>query len=234
MTPAVGYMRCSGLGQVDGDTWARQEQTIRDYAALHDIEIVAWFRDEGITGKLELEQRPGLAACLERVENNGVHLVLVEVADRLARDSMVAELIIRQFQKAKCQVISASGGVDLTAGDDSNPTAKLVRQVLAAVAEFDRCVIVLKTRAARERIRKSGKKCEGRSCFGTRPDELPALHRMLALDRLGYNAADIADILSREGLLSRYGKRWNSGTIYKLLTRQRTAPESLHTERNTP
>lgn len=234
MTPAVAYMRCSGKGQIDGDTWDRQEAAIQKYAATHDIEIVAWFRDEGLTGKMELENRPGLAACLERVENNGVHLVLVESADRLARDSMIAELIIRQFQKAKAQVISASGGVDLTAGDDSNPTAKLIRQVLAAVAEFDRCVTVLKLKAARDRIKKNGRlpssrrfstdpilnKCvEGPKPYGFQPGEEAILKTIHTLQIEGFNAPSIAKELNQRLIPSRHGLPWRSVTISRILSR---------------
>lgn len=170
-TSAVAYMRCSGVAAEFGDTFERQTAAVTKYATENDIEIVDEYRDAGVPGKTELQDRPGLAACLERVENNGVKLVLVESADRLARDSMVSEVIIRQFQKAGCKVISASGGVDLTLGDDSNPTAKMIRQILAVVAEFDRCVTVLKLRAARERKRATGGRCEGRKPYGSRHHE---------------------------------------------------------------
>ena len=48
MTPAVAYMRCSGLGQVSGDTWDRQLAAIRTYAEAHDIEILGEYRDQGV------------------------------------------------------------------------------------------------------------------------------------------------------------------------------------------
>lgn len=219
MTPAVAYMRCSGVAAEFGDTFERQSAAVEKYAAANDIEIVDEYRDAGVSGRTELEHRSGLAACLERVENNGVKLVLVESADRLARDSMVGEVIIRQFQKVGCKVISASGGVDLTSGDDSNPTAKMIRQILAVVAEFDRCVTVLKLRAARERQRSKGGRCEGRKQFGTRPGEQAVLLDIqhLAVD---YNAAQIAIVLNKNGIPTRMGKRWHSGTVSKILKRQ--------------
>lgn len=217
MTKAVGYLRCSGMGQVDGDTWDRQQDSINKYAAANDIEIVEWFRDESVPGKTEMHNRPGLAACMARVESNGVKLVLVEISDRLARDSMVSELIIREFQKSGVRVISASGGVDLTAGDDTNPTAKLVRQILAAVAEFDRCVIVLKLRAARERLRAKNGKCEGRMAYGTKPGEELVLATIRTLYSQGHRSQMIANYLNQQGAKGRYGKPWHAATIYKIL-----------------
>ncbi len=48
-----------------------------------------------------------------------------------------------------------------------HPTRRLIRQVLGAVAEFDRRVTVMKLRAAKERKRSQGERCEGRKPFGT-------------------------------------------------------------------
>lgn len=53
----------------------------------------------------------------------------------------------------------------MTCGDD-DPTRTLIRQVLGAIAQFEKSVIVLKLRAARERVRKSKGRCEGRKPFG--------------------------------------------------------------------
>lgn len=219
MTPAVLYMRCSGVGQIEGDTWDRQLAACSKYAFTNGIQILDEYRDEGVSGKTELEGRAGLAACLERVENNGVKLVIVESADRLARDSMIAEVIIRQFQKAGVRVIAASGGVDLTAGDDSNPTAKLIRQILASVAEFDRCVTVLKLRAARERKKAKTGRCEGRQPYGVLPEEMAARDLILNMRNLGHGPSRIALQLNHENIPSKYGKLWSPATISKILRR---------------
>ncbi len=219
MTDALGYLRCSG-DSFDGETWTRQQVAIEKYAAVHDIQIVGWFRDEWVPGKTELKNRPGLAACLARVESNCIKLVLVESSDRLARDSMISELIIREFQKSGVRVISASGGLDLTAGDDSNPTAKLVRQILAAVAEFDRCVTVLKLRAARERLRQANGKCEGRKAFGTKSSvEAETLETIIGMKSQGCRPETIADVLNYRNVKTRAGKRWHGATIWKILAR---------------
>jgi DNA invertase Pin-like site-specific DNA recombinase len=217
---AVSYLRCSGMGQTTGDTWERQQEAIRRYASGNDIEIMEEFRDEGISGTTEMQNRLGLGACMARVESNGVTLVLVESPDRLARDSMVSELIVREFQKLGIRVISANGGVDLTAGDNDNPTAKLVRQILAAVAEFDKCMIVLKTRAARDRLRARNGRCEGRKPYGSRVGEDKILQDIYLQSSRGMGPKMIAQWLNSNGIPSRYGK-WYPGTISKLLSRRK-------------
>lgn len=231
MTPGIGYMRCSGLGQDSGDTWNRQEDAIANYALAHDIEIVDWFRDTGVSGKTELENRPGLAAALERIENNGVKLMVCESADRLARDAMVSEIIVRQFQKSGGVIVTASG-VNLTEGDDSNPTAALIRGVLALIAEFDRRVIVLKLRAARDRMRKREGKCEGRKAFGTTGEsERQIVLELIARRRIGMTCAQMAADLNLRGIPTRQGKKWHPGTVAKILARQNvTTPTTTTTE----
>ena len=214
-------MRCSGDSQILGDTWDRQNEIIKKYTSTNNIEIVSEFRDEGVTGKMELEGRTGLSACIQYVRENGIRLVVCESSDRLARDMIVAEIIIREFQKIGVRVISASGGVDLTAGDDSNPTAKLIRQILAAVSEFERCVIVLKLRGARDRKRAAFGKCEGRAAYGTKgPHELQILDKMRLLrDQEGLTYEQISKRLNSEGIPTRMGKQWRGGTVEKILRR---------------
>ena len=228
MTKSVSYLRVSGDSQIAGDGFPRQREKIISYAASNGIEIVEEFRDEGITGKMELEGRAGLSACLQYVREKKISLVICEDSSRLARDMIVAEVIIREFQKIGVKVISASGGVDLTEGNDANPTAKLIRQILAAVAEFDRCVIVLKLRGARDRQRAEFGKCEARKGYGEHPDypgEKDVVARMIVLRDTGNKPDQIAQILNSEGVETRGTKKgkspWHPSTITKILARNR-------------
>lgn len=92
---AVSYLRVSAKGQVEGDGFDRQREAVARYAKVAGLELVDEYRDEGVSGTKDLESRPGLAALLDRVEN-GVKVVIVERADRLARHLMVSEVIIDQ------------------------------------------------------------------------------------------------------------------------------------------
>src|SRR5262250_2803801 len=98
MSRAVSYLRVSGKGQVDGDGFPRQRETIERYAKAAGFDLVAEFRDEGVSGAKELDDREGLSDLLTRIRSNGVRVVLVERADRLARDLIVGELILNQFR----------------------------------------------------------------------------------------------------------------------------------------
>jgi DNA invertase Pin-like site-specific DNA recombinase len=71
--------------------------------------------------------------------------------------------------QAGAKVIMADRADLSSAADD--PTRTLIRQVLSAVAQFDKSVTVLKLRAARERLRRKGHRVEGRKPYGLRSDE---------------------------------------------------------------
>ncbi len=175
-----------------------------------------------MSGTKELADRPGLAALIDRVESNGVRVVIVERADRLARDLMVSEVIVDQLTRAGARVLTADGA-DLTTAE-GDPTRTLIRQVLGAVAQFDKSVTVLKLRAARERIRRRKGRCEGRKPFGTRPAEAAALARILALRRKPkgqprLSIASIAEKLNAEGVPTRQGGPWRASSVYAILRR---------------
>ena len=112
--------------------------------------MVDEFRGAGVSGTKDLDNRPSLAALLDRVESNGVKVVLVENATRLARDLMVGEEILQQLTNTGCQVITADSGTKLTA-DSVDPTRRLIQQLLGVVNEFDSRGTVMKLGAARER-----------------------------------------------------------------------------------
>ena len=219
---ALAYLRVSGLGQVDGDGLERQARAVVAYAKHAGLAIVETYRDAGVSGKKDLENRPGLAALLDRVQANGVRIVLVERADRIARDLLISETILGQLRARGVKVFDCEG-VELTAAG-GDPTRRLIRQVLGAVAEFDRNVVVQKLRAARERLRARDGRCEGRRPYGSTPAEKAVLERVRSLRRYGsamrgrrLSFAKIAERLNAEKVPTRTGSRWQPSTVYGIV-----------------
>jgi len=224
MKNAVSYLRTSGPSQIDGDGFPRQRDRIAKWSKVNRYKVVAEFTDEAVSGTNDMESRPGLATLRDRCESNGVKVVLVENCSRWARTLMMQEIILEQFRKIGLQVIEVEGGTDLTVDGDSDPTAKLIRQILGAVSEFDKAQIVLKLRAARERIRNTGKHCEGRKPFGWTPAEKSTLNYMQQMSRKPRGGqklsfAQIADNLNQAGHSTRFGKPWKRGTVHAILSR---------------
>ena len=220
---ALAYLRVSGKGQIKKGGFPRQREAIRKYARSRGLDIAEEYRDEGVSGAKELERRQGLAALLDFVESDGINIVLVERADRLARDLMVSEVILGQFRDLGVSVIAADSGVDLTVSDD-DPTRTLIRQVLGAVSQFEKSVIVLKLRAARERTRQITGRCEGRKPYGYYPGEDKAIKRIKQLYRKPHkekrmSLRAIAKQLNKEGIPTRTGAKWSGVLIKSIITR---------------
>ena len=173
------------------------------------------FREEGVSATKELEDRPALQDLMLALHSNGVRVVLIEKLDRLARDLMVQETIIGDLRKSGFEIISVAEP-DLCSDD---PSRKLVRQVFGAIAEYERAMIVLKLRAARQRTRLRDGRCEGRKPFGEREGEQEIIGRIQKLADKGMNYTQIADKLNSEGLPTRANGQWFPATVSRILAR---------------
>jgi DNA invertase Pin-like site-specific DNA recombinase len=220
---AFSYLRVSGLGQVDRDGFPRQRESIAAYAKARRIELVGEFRDEAVRGSTDWDARDQLTALLACLDANGVRLVLVERADRIARDLMVAEVLLQQFRERGVQVIETEGGQDLTVAD-GEPTRVLIRQVLAAVAQFDKTCLVRKLRAARDRKRRETGRCEGPRPYGALPGEREAVERIKELRAGKLSFRQIADALNEEPekFKTRTGAGWSKAMVKVVLDRFRS------------
>lgn len=213
---AFGYLRVSGLGQVEGDGFPRQRAAIEAYASGHGLEVVQWFEEKGISGKTELEDRPALQALMTALLADGVKTVIVEKLDRLARDLMLQESILADLRKHEFELISTAEP-DLCSDD---PTRVLMRQMMGAFAQYERSMIVAKLRAARQRAKASKGRCEGRKPYGTRPGEDAILQRMRLMQAQGIRAADIARTFNAEGIRPRSGVCWYPSNVTRILHKQ--------------
>ena len=224
-TKAFSYLRVSGKGQIDGDGFPRQRDAVGRYAKRHQIEITREFCEKGVSGTKDAFDREALTDLFVALKANGVRTVLVERADRLARDLMISEILLGEFRKIGVKVISAECGTELTV-EDNDPTKKLIRQVLGAISEWEKSVIVQKLRAARMRIRKTDGRCEGRKPYGFTDAEKAVVSRMRELKRSGATIAAIADLLNAEGIKPRTSTRagqetkWHPTMIQRILARK--------------
>ena len=94
--------------------------------------------------------RPGFADMLVAIAADSVRTIIVESPDRFARD-LAAQLAGHDHLKRLGVTLIAAGAPDHFTED--TPTAILVRQVLGAIAQFDKATLVAKLKAARDRKR---------------------------------------------------------------------------------
>lgn len=214
MKNAVAYLRVSGAGQVDGDGFGRQLAAIEEFARTHDYNLSTAYREEGVSGKTDDMQRPVMSAMIDYLSTRADEpVILIEKMDRLARDLIIQEGIISKIRKLGFEIVSTMEP-DLCSDD---PSRKFIRRVLGAVAELDRDLIVAKTRAARERIRARGERCEGRKPYGFKPGEEKIVGLILNLASNGTNYASTAKYLNLQGIRTRSGGFWRAMQVRRVL-----------------
>lgn len=219
------YLRVSGKSQIDGGGFDRQRDCMQKYCHQNDIEIVREFVELGVSGVKDSFDRPALSELFEALKTSDIKLVLVETSQRLARDLMIGEILLAQFQKIGVTVVSAECGADLSV-NDGDFTKKMIRQILFAVSEFDKSMVCAKLAAARQRIKKATGKCEGRKAFGKDESERAVIALISDYSRQGMNPTDISRKLNADGIRprtqTRAGKQtsWFPPMVSRILARQ--------------
>jgi DNA invertase Pin-like site-specific DNA recombinase len=216
---AVAYLRTSSKTNVgvDKDSDKRQLAAIEAYAKTAALEIVETYYDAAVSGADPVTERAGFVEMLERLMSNGARTIVVESPDRFARDLMV-QLAGHDMLKAKGVTLIAASAPTFFIED--TPTAVLVRQVLGAVAQFEKATTVAKLAAARRRKRMAIGKCEGRKSLAeTNPDAV-ALAKRLARKRpkggqLSLRAVSAA--MAAQGFLNERGQPFNHKSVATML-----------------
>lgn len=233
-TRAYSYLRVSSKAQAadDKDGFPRQRAAIIAFAAENDIEIVGEFAEK-ITGRTESMDRPMFRELLDCVQNRRdvgtdlVEVIIVERQDRLARDLLVGELLLETCRKQRLKVYSADQGLVDVATDDTDPTRILIRQIMGALAQWDRSTLVRKLRAGRERSarNKGVARVEGRKAYGELPGEAAAKKLMADWREEGHTFEHIADELNAEGFVDRRGRPWQTSQVWEILNTERKRKE---------
>lgn len=210
-----GYLRVSGKGQLAGDGFERQRETIERFAAANGWTVEEFYEEKGVTGRSEWDDRDAWVSMLASQPT----IIIVENMSRLSREFAVQEIFWRQLSKLGVRLLSAMEP-DLE-DDSADPTRKLIRGVIGLLHEYERSQIEAKLRAARNRMRSRGERCEGQKPYGghpERPAEALALGRIVQLGTQGFTTREIANQLNSENMPTRKGKPWHFATVAKILS----------------
>lgn len=148
---AVGYIRTSSSANVgdDKDSQSRQLKAILQYAEDNGLNVPPHhiFSDPAVAGTDPVGSRPSFVKLIGFCEDNGIKIIIFEDNTRLARDLMVQELAYAELvEKAGYTLISTKHPSQFR---EDGVTAKLVRQILGAIAEFDKGQVVDRLRHGR-------------------------------------------------------------------------------------
>lgn len=108
--------------------------------------------EEHISGSVAASERPGFTRLLDRMENGDV--LIVTKLDRLGRNAMDVRKTVEQLAASGIRVhCLALGGVDLTSA-----AGRMTMQVISAVAEFEKDLLIERTHSGIARAVASGKR----------------------------------------------------------------------------
>ena len=213
MREAFAYLRVSSKGQLGGDGFTRQRIAIEQYAKANGFAVVHTFEEQGVSGTQDLSNRPALLDLMAALQDGEVKIVLIEKLDRLARDLMVQENIIGDMRKSGFELVSVAEP-DLCSND---PSRVLMRQIFGSIAQYEKTMIVLKLRGARQRVKAKTGRCEGVKSFGVMEGEQAVIERMRELRASGMSLQSIAETLNSEGCRTRMGGPWLGATVNKII-----------------
>lgn len=138
----IGYARTSTTDQTNGLAAQQQELTNSGCEKIFSEQISA-----------RTKKRTELMAAIEFMRPGDV--LVVTKPDRLARSTHDLLALIQQIETKECGlVILSMGGMEL---DTTKPTSKLMLTMLAAVAEFERDIMLERQRDGIAIAKQNGK-----------------------------------------------------------------------------
>jgi DNA invertase Pin-like site-specific DNA recombinase len=210
---AIAYLRVSTDAERQELGLKAQRAAIGAWARAAGVRVLAW-RVETVSGGAPLDERPRLLRALAEVEAKRTNYLVVQRLDRLSRDPLPMLLVQRELEGHRAELVCAVGG-----GTGTDPTAELLRTILAAVGQFERRMIGARTKAALAVKRARGEALgrPGLERYGFRrgedgrlveePEEQAVIRRAREL----YSAEErsirsVASQLAEEGLVNRAGR----------------------------
>jgi DNA invertase Pin-like site-specific DNA recombinase len=233
----VAYLRVSTDRQAEeGLGLDVQDDAIRTWAKREGHRIALWARDEGVSGSNGVETRVGLVDALGAIQSGIGRGLVVYRLDRLARDLVLQEQLLAEVWRMEGRVFSTSASEDAYLdpdGAESDPSRALIRQILGAVAQYERAMIRLRMQSGKARKRSNGGFIGGQVPLGFRAEggalvpnegELATRHRIFELRASGLSLRAIARALDAEGRAPKRGGQWHPQTIAAVLERAPLAP----------
>jgi DNA invertase Pin-like site-specific DNA recombinase len=231
MAKLAAYLRVSTDRQADeGLGLDVQRHAIRGWAKENGHRIALWTADEGISGSNGLETREGLLEAYGALQNGSVTGLVVYRLDRLARDLVLQESLLSEAWRVGTRIYSTSPSEDSYLdpnGADADPSRALIRQILGAVASYERAMIRLRLQSGKQRKAARGGYVGGAPGLGYRAEggllvaddeERLTVHRMVDLRADGASLRAICEALTSEGFTPKRGGRWHPETVRKVLS----------------
>jgi len=151
-TERIGlYLRVSSEEQKTKETIETQDDFLEEYCKLYRREIAGVYKDEAVSGTVPMHERPAGRELLEDAKAGKFDVVLVYKLDRIGRTLLVVVDAHDRLQAVGVALRSATEPIDT-----STPAGRLIFQMLASFAEFEKETINERTRDGKNRAYRNG------------------------------------------------------------------------------
>lgn len=198
----VQHAKCEAMGTVKG--W------------LH----VASYTDDGISGTLGADERPGLAQMLSDAKQGKFDALIISALDRLGRNTQLVLGLVDDLTGYGVSLVSVKESLDTT-----TPTGIFVLSMFASLAQLERDTIVERTSSGREARGLIDGERGGRVPMGyTRTDDgiiidetsAQVVKRIFEL-RETMTLTQIAETLNAQSVTTARGKAWHASSVREIL-----------------
>ena len=179
-----------------------QQEELRSYVQNRGWEVAAEFTDVVSGSK---SSRVSLDLMMSRIRQHHFDAVVVVKRDRLARSLSHFAQLVAEFDKHGVALVCPGQGIDTS---KSNPAGRLQMHVLAAVAEFERSLIIERTKAGLAAAKNRGK------TLGRPSERLIKNHEEVTRQWLAEGGNQLRELATRLGGIS-------VSTAFRLAQKQR-------------
>ena len=217
---AIGYVRVSTEEQaLMGVSLDAQEDKIKAYCIAKEWDLIRVVRDSGYSAK-DLN-RPGIQEIIEGCKRKVFDVVVILKLDRLTRSVKdLGYLVEDVFEKNDVAFSSLQDNFDTATAN-----GRMVMNILATLAQWERDIISERTRDAMLFMKKDmklvgavpfGYNCNNGS-LSPNPEEAAVVQKMIALRKRGRSYQKIAAHLNTKEIPSKNGGKWYPKTVMGVL-----------------
>lgn len=216
MSNLIGYLRVSTQGQaVDGFGLSSQKREIMKYGVANGHTIVSWCQDAGVSGTVDGLEREGFRCVVDKLRAGEADGLIAFDLSRIARALHLQEAALRVLWDMGAQTWTVTAG-DVS-DDGSDPTRTMLRQIMGAVAQFQRSEQIRLMQLGKARKIAGGGRGSGPAPFGWRaergelvkdPAEQAVVAKIRKMRVEGFTLREIANKLNAEGIPAKRGGTW--------------------------
>lgn len=203
---ATIYLRVSTRGQAeDGVGLAAQQAKCLELCAARGWIVAGVHRDEGISGRKDQDQRPGLALAVAEVRASTGGVLVAYSVSRVARSQRVLWKLLDGSGRDPLALVSATEPFDT-----STPVGRAMLGMLGVWAQLEADMTSQRTKDALAQVKASGKRLGA-----PRAVDLDAglVERVAGLRREGLSLRAIAAKLNADGVPGARGGKWWTKTV---------------------